>query len=85
MKYTTREISAEEEVLLVKSGRDVQAEIDNKIDELVNQGRQAVRNEVADNYEKADPIKKAEFETLVADVKAVELAKLEVPTEEVIK
>lgn len=83
MKYTINTTSEEDE-LLAKSGADVQAVLENKIEELVNQGKQAVRNEVADNYEKADPVKRAEFETLIEYVKAVEAAKLEA-VEEIIK
>lgn len=77
MKYITREVSAEEEVLLAKSGKDVQAELDNKIEELVNQGRQKRNEEVVNAFEKAEPEKKVEFEALVEHVKAVEETKLE--------
>lgn len=76
-KYTIN-TTAEQDTLLAKSGADVQAVLENKIEELVNQGRKATHDEVASAYEKADSIKKAEFDTLVDEVKAAEVVAEEV-------
>lgn len=70
-KYTIN-TTVEQDELLTKSGADVQAILENKIEELVNQGRKAKHDEVVGAYEKADPAKKAEFDVLVEDVKALE-------------
>lgn len=83
MKTYTIEVSDENEVLLAKSGADVQAVLENKIEELANQGRKVLHEEVVEAFEKADELKRVEFETLVADVKAVEEAK--VVAKEVVK
>lgn len=85
MAQHTFNTTAEQEEALVgvasNGGITVQELIDSQLTrflpEVVNQWVQDKRNKVADAYEKAPEEKKAQFDTLVNEVKAIEEAKVE--------
>lgn len=92
MAQHTFDTTAEQEEALVgiagNKGITVQELIDSQLTrflpEVVNQWAQDKRNKVADAYEKAPEEKKAQFDSLVEEVKAIEEAKIEPVKEDVI-